>query len=171
MKKYLLAVVPLILVAGFLIMPADADNPFQNLIQNILAKIANHELRITNLEEKTSTTVASNGANVSITNMATGQTQSLITLNCEIIDAGEQVVRGWCPNPSYQTYLIEDIRVLENTLVLFNVQDPSGFAPIFVIVDSGFMELGANTYQGFLLRLSASVDPQPSNTLIYSVFV
>lgn len=37
------------------------------------------------------------------------------------------------------------------------------------VVDSGFLVLGANTYQGFLLKLTPGVDPQPSNVLLYGV--
>lgn len=119
MKRYLLlTLIPVFLIGTLFIPSANADNPIITFIQQIIIKLMDHEERITAIEETISITIVAPSSQVMVTNGL--MTQALITENCEIIDAGEQVVRGWCPQPNYQTYLIEDIRVLGTTLVLLN---------------------------------------------------
>ena len=98
---------------------------------------------------------------------------------CQYMDIGtaEQpnfVVKNWCPSSHQYTYYIQDVRAVENSLVLVNVQHSDNIedGPKCWIRDTGTLPFPAGSLvtTGFILECDNAIAvPIAGDKLIYTV--
>lgn len=160
MRKKIIIFLSLIIVASFGIAEATTGNGL--------------EQRVTQLEALLTPTIASQTTPFAFAAFS----QPSEFPNCTFMDIGiaEQpnfVVRNWCPESHEYVYYIQDVRAIENSLVLANVQrDGIEDAPSCYVRDTGTLPFptGSLITTGFILQcVNTSNVPVAGDKLIYTV--